>query len=194
MMTAVMAVTMSFMFVSCGGDDDSGGSNNGLVGWYVCNNFYDRTVLDILQKEKDGVISIVGSHLKNDSNPFYSDGKLRYYNDPYGLSLQGDPSCDLRFIHIVNKNTMFYTSRLEYYKKDCPAVAGRDLIFIIKTGTSVGDIGAYPAFTSTYSFDLIDNKLWVPMPEWIFTVYNSTLMQDGGFTYVPLPFKIGEAL
>lgn len=205
MMSAVMAVMMSLSFASCGDDDgdsgDSGHSENSLVGWYIYqdNSSYFSSNR---QKIKDEVISIVTSHLNNGSNPFNSDGQLTYYQGgssgsgswPPPIYLVGNPGLNFYFIHIANKNTMFYTDRIEYYKKDCPAVAGRDLIFTIKTGTSAGDIGAYPTYTAAYTFEQLDNKLWVAMPEWIFTVYNSTLIKDGGSTYVPLPFKIGEAL
>lgn len=115
MMTAVMAVTMSFMFVSCGGDDDSGGSNNGLVGgWYF---------------QSVGSTDLSNLYVKGRTvdEYFYNDG----YKVPSG-SINGLPF--IAVIHIIDDSHLVKYFSMSLYKKGAERVRNKAMLYQFTAG------------------------------------------------------------
>jgi hypothetical protein len=115
MMTAVMAVTMSFMFVSCGGDDDSGGSNNGLVGgWY-----FKSVSLDLSNLYVKG--HTVDEHFYNDR-----------YRDPSSGGSRGVPF--IAVIHIIDDSHLVKYFSMSLYKKGAERVRNKAMLYQFTAG------------------------------------------------------------
>lgn len=133
MMTAVMVVTMSFMFVSCGGDDDSGGSNNGLVGgWYYKFGNPSLPLSDLY----------VSGHSIDEH--FYND----CYRDPFSGGIRAAPC--IRVIHIIDDNNLvLYLSFQELYKKDAARVRNRTMLYQFTAGC-----------LGTLAFYDYENSIW----------------------------------
>lgn len=132
MMTAVMAVTMSFMFVSCGGDDDSGGSNNGLVGgWY-----FKSVSLDLSNLYVKG--HTVDEHFYNDC-----------YRDPSSGGSRGVPF--IAVIHIIDDSHLVKYFSLYPYKKGAERVRNETMLYQFTAGP-LGTLAFYEQTTDVWYY------------------------------------------
>ncbi len=153
---------------SCGGDDNktnpesgggSGGGSQSNGQWYIELSSADDKPYTVELEE----ISIGAA--------------LTFGNTPTKPTM-GDPNV----IHIINDNTLeFYNyANVTDYE---PGATGKQLLFRVNTGSLWGMLGYYANNPTTYTYEKIDNKLYVIMKGEIYTVTSSALIRDGGKTY-----------
>ena len=178
MMMALMCVG----FASCGGDDndssDSKPSGSSIVGnWYKENTPYDFVAF------KEQMVEGINESLQQNpqlqkSDFFQSDGRLIFPKNNYAFG--GTIGI---YVHIIDNNTLSISD----FGTDACAIGGsytngKDLVAIIKTGTIVGEVGLYST-PNYYTYEIIDNKLYVPLAGAIFTISGTNLLRDGGGVY-----------
>ena len=174
-------------FASCGGDDDDeGGNSNGssFVGnWYVrpiegINN-------NVCTELKKNLIDKINRNLSE--NPQLQKNDFFDYNgaliDPKYPNWSPGGGSYASFVHIIDKNTLSINDwGLYAYAIGSSGSTGQDLVAIINTGTIVGEVGAYSKPTY-YTYERIDNKVYVTMAGTIFTISGTNLLEDGGGVY-----------
>lgn len=185
LLTIMMVALLSVSVTSCGGDDNDGGgggtpnNNNSFVGcWYAS---YDATQ-EYTQAAEYFVSNInrtLQTHPEYTRNDFFdSDGRFYTQSNILGSSAQ--------YIHFIDNHTLTLTQKFS----DAWAVGSSltnemDLVCIINTGTRVGQIGLY-ARTFYYTYEILDNKLYIPVAGIIFTISGTSLLRDGGDRYTKM--------
>lgn len=151
MMAAVMAVMMSFMFVSCGGDDDgdsggSGGSNNGFVGGWYCR--------------------LSGTEL---SDLYVSGHNIdeHFYNDSYRAPISGEFEIIrnepiIAVIHIIDGSNLVKYFSASLYKKGAERVRNSSMLYQFTAGP-LGTLAFYEErnYAWYYSYTREGNTLSV---------------------------------
>ena len=165
-MYIVLMAFLSAGFVSCG-SDSSDDSNGGQSGNNSSNGqwFIKRIPFTVnLMKFDIEAITFYGNNLTVE--------ELRKDN------IAGNGSV----IHLVNSNTLEVLSD-DYFCEDGASVSNKQLLYRVNTGTSLGTLAFYSSHSTPYTYEKIDNKLYVPMWGKIFTVTSEGLWEDGGKLY-----------
>lgn len=154
-------------FVSCGGGDsnDDGmdeqpGGKTFTEQWFIKRVPYTVDLLGI----KINAITYFGGTV--------TMGELR------SEAIAGNGSV----IHLINENTLVVLSD-DYFCEDGVSVSNKQLLYRVNTGTTLGTLAFYSSMPVSYTYEKIDNKLYVPMWGKIFTITSEGLWEDGGQLY-----------
>lgn len=154
---------VAFLFAglaSCSSDDDdnnSGGGSQSSGQWFTVSQTVPWNVLVVMWKKED--IEGAGGTMTMDD--------LRNYSGSEEL------------IHIINSNTLEYVTRGKCYEEGAAPSDGQ-LLYRLDTESPAGIVSFYSTSSTPYTYEKIDNKLYVVMWGKVFTVTNDGLWEDGG--------------
>jgi hypothetical protein len=127
------------------------------------------------------------------SDFFTSNGELGYtykwHNDFFNTDMEEFLGLNQYgyYLHIIDNNTLsICAGEGSYaYAIGSSGTTGRDLVAIINTGTVVGEVGWYALPPKYYTYELIDNKIYVPLAGVIYTISGTRLFAEGN----PFPLE-----
>ena len=188
------ALTISMCFVSCDDDDDSKSGYKGK--WYSAR--INEESIKVEKSDKQNTLrEKIQEGFTKTSDYFESDGlfKWPYRDDPNLIELHQYAQSYEVCIHFINSNTLevFYTDYDMAYKLGSSGASGKLLLYSIDLGSVVGKVGqyAYGSSGTAYTYEKIDNKIYVPLWGEIFTIIGDDLLRDGGGRWTP--FTPGKA-
>lgn len=160
---------------SCGDGDDNknnpeGGGNSGDGSksqgqWYIelGRNSQTPYTVDLIQ--------------------VYIDATTYYHGTPTleGLRKEHTEGYTL-ILHIIDDNTLEYISPSAFYYAN-PGLTDKQLLYRVNTSSVLGTLALYKDSSTPYTYEKIDNKIYVPLQGTIFTVTSSGLWEDGGKMY-----------
>ena len=159
---------------SCGGDDGKknpeGGGNSGDGSksqgqWYIELGRTSQTpyTVDLIQVYIDATTYYHGTPTL--------EGLRKQYTEGY-----------TSVIHIIDDNTLEYISPSAFYYAN-PGLTDKQLLYRVNTSSVLGTLALYKDSSTPYTYEKIDNKIYVPLHGTIFTVTSSGLWEDGGKMY-----------
>ena len=165
-MSIVLMAFLCLGFASCSksdSDDDDNGSGSGFSSgqWYIKRTPWQ---VDLIRIDLDAAATF---------------GSTMTIEELRRDVMSGVTGC---VIHIINDNTLEVLYD-DYFCENGASVSGKQLLYRLNTGTYLGTLAFYSSQSTLYTYESIDNKIYVPMWGKIFTVLGDALWEDGGRAY-----------
>jgi len=148
-----------------GGGGDSGGGTKSNGQWYIelVGNENVPTTIEFMR--------------------IWIDAQMLFHNTPTLAELRKQYTEGYTsVIHIIDDNTLEYISPSAFYYAN-PGLTDKQLLYRVNTSSVLGTLALYKDSSTPYTYEKIDNKIYVPLHGTIFTVTSSGLWEDGGKMY-----------
>ncbi len=146
-----------------GGDSGSGTKSNGQ--WYIelVGNENVPYTVSLIQVYIDATTFYHGTPTLEELRKQYTEG---YTN----------------VIHIIDDNTLEYVNPSAFYNANS-GLTDKQILYRVNTSSVLGTLALYKNSSTPYTYEKIDNKLYVPLAGRIYTITSFGLWEDGGDKY-----------
>lgn len=148
-----------------GGGGDSGGGTKSNGQWYIelVGNENVPTTIDFMR--------------------IWIDAQMVFHHTPTLAELRKQYTEGYTsVIHIIDDNTLEYITPGAFCEANSGSTGGQ-ILYRVNTSSPLGTLALYANGSTPYTYEKIDNKLYVPLAGEIYTITSFGLWEDGGDKY-----------